>query len=84
MPPPHHLLFLILPLLAQARPRPQFAGIGPWEGEFFGRDHGEEKHGISPYPRHNHRMAPGMAPPGYGYGQPDPYGYGLPACPHPQ
>lgn len=45
------LLFCI-PILssALARPIPQFAGIGPWEGEFFGADPGQEyRYALTPY-----------------------------------
>lgn len=67
----HSYLFLLLLPLAQALPVPQFAGIGPWEGDFFGRDPGQEyRHGLTPYP------APMMAPGPNPYGQQNPYAYG--------
>jgi hypothetical protein len=71
-----HSLILSIPLipLVLARPLPQFAGIGPWEGEFFGADPGQEyRYGITPY------AAPMMAPPpGNPYGAP----YGSPVNPY--
>ncbi|KAF8245720.1 hypothetical protein K440DRAFT_645552 [Wilcoxina mikolae CBS 423.85] len=69
-------LILSLPLtsLALASPLPQFAGIGPWEGEFFGADPGQQyRHGLTSY------AAPMMVPePGIPYGYPN----GVPVNPY--
>jgi len=67
----YHLL-LVLPLVLAA-PLPEFAGIGPWEGEFFGRDPGKVRasaynpHGLTPLP---------YGPSAYYGAPPGPYPYG--------
>jgi hypothetical protein len=52
---------------------PQFAGIGPWEGGFFGPDSGPNRFGPQPYPAY-----PPQAPYGNGYNA-----YGDKASPYP-
>jgi hypothetical protein len=61
----HPLLFVLLLVRnARARPTPEFAGIGPWEGEFFGADPGQDnRFGVGP-------MMGGRKPLGNPYGNP--------------
>ena len=67
-------LLFCLPIIsiAFARPIPQFAGIGPWEGEFFGADPGQEyRYALTPYAA---PMIGGvLGGPGVGYPYANPY-----------
>ncbi|KAI5852376.1 hypothetical protein BZA05DRAFT_452612 [Tricharina praecox] len=73
----HCLLLLILPLVLAAplpAPLPQFAGIGPWEGEFFGRDPRQSRGPARAAPYNPHALPPPpYGPPAY-YGVPNSYG----------